>query len=325
MPANSLRLRSRRSWRPRSACRRRAVARPRRAAPRAAAAPRQAAAPAGATGGCTATDRADAETSRATPCRSEPRNWRSDGIPIDACATAERDQLRVRGRPSGPRTRTAASSANTYAATTRVSSDADNSCSNHEGTGLEALSSSHHPVPAHQTRIKPLGVRWLRILRFDPGRELRSARAVGWLTPPPPPPRVEPVCRLRRSGALVWSSVRRRTGRRRAPAGTCSGAASSSRMTFDLPATGRSRLLRRCRGRRARGSARGGLHLSSSSLRVFHSSRCSGVNGLPEHSASRPRISAFSSCSRTGDLLSSQMSIASEVASGRPAAAMVPK
>jgi hypothetical protein len=40
--------------------------------------------------------------------------------------------------------------------TGRVSSDADNSCSNHETTGLEALSSLHHRVPAHRTRIKSL-------------------------------------------------------------------------------------------------------------------------------------------------------------------------
>ena len=58
--------------------------------------------------------------------------------------------------PAGPERGTAAPSANTYAATTRVSSDADNSCSNHEGTGLETLSSSHRLVPAHPTRIRPL-------------------------------------------------------------------------------------------------------------------------------------------------------------------------
>jgi hypothetical protein len=45
-----------------------------------------------------------------------------------------------------------------YAVTPRVYSDAVISCSNHEETGLEALSSLPYQVPAHdlRTHIKPL-------------------------------------------------------------------------------------------------------------------------------------------------------------------------
>src|SRR6478752_9439251 len=93
---------------------------------------------------------------------TNPRNCRSDGIPIAACATANATSSASVTLPRGPRRGIAAPSANMYAATTRVSSDAVISCSNHEETGLEALSSCTHRVPAHETHIKPLG---------DEGRE----------------------------------------------------------------------------------------------------------------------------------------------------------
>ncbi|MCA1699224.1 MAG: histidine phosphatase family protein [Actinobacteria bacterium] len=50
--------------------------------------------------------------------------------------------------PLGPGRGIATPSAKMYAAITRVSSEAVISCSNHEGTGLEALSSSTGRVPA---------------------------------------------------------------------------------------------------------------------------------------------------------------------------------
>src|SRR6188472_2872004 len=87
---------------------------------------------------------------------TNPRNCRSDGIPIAACATANATSSASVTLPGGPRRGIAAPSANMYAATTRVSSDAVISCSNHEETGLEALSSCTHRVPAHETHIKPL-------------------------------------------------------------------------------------------------------------------------------------------------------------------------
>ncbi len=60
---------SRGSWRPRAGCRRRGGRRPRRASGRAAAARSRSARPDRAAGGCTATGRADAETSPAAPGR----------------------------------------------------------------------------------------------------------------------------------------------------------------------------------------------------------------------------------------------------------------
>lgn len=61
-----------------------------------------------------------------------PRNWRSEGMPRVAWGNGERDQLLVCRFPRWPERGIGSESANTLAATTRVSSDAVISCSNHE-------------------------------------------------------------------------------------------------------------------------------------------------------------------------------------------------
>ena len=164
VPANSLRRRAaRRSWRRRSACRRRSAPVPRRPARRPAAARPRSRASTGAAGGCTATGQGRCGNQPGSDLGDQTEELaigghaRSPPAPPPS-ATSSASVI----FPLGPGRGIASSSANTYAATTRVSSEAVISCSNHEGTGLEALSSSPYRVPAHelQTHIKPLGDQW---------------------------------------------------------------------------------------------------------------------------------------------------------------------
>src|SRR5271163_3368023 len=82
-----------------------------------------------------------------------PRNYRSLGRPVTAWATARAISSWSVMRPGGPGRGIESDVANTYAATTRVSSSAVISCSNHELAGLEALFSCQRHSPA--VRVNP--------------------------------------------------------------------------------------------------------------------------------------------------------------------------
>src|SRR5215211_9271753 len=80
-------------------------------------------------------------------------------MPVAAWATASAISSWSVTSPGGPGRGIESDVANTYAAITRVSSEAHISCSNHEVAGLGALFLCQRPLPAPRpTHIKPLVV-----------------------------------------------------------------------------------------------------------------------------------------------------------------------